>query len=96
MFYIGGRLALDGRHRHTENDQHVERVSGALGSVGEGGEHLQPFGEVAHRLLVGRALHGPLARPQPVCHGLAAEAGFGIVVCQQLRLCLDGLGKPCL
>ena len=48
---------------------------------------------MSERLHIRRALDGALTRPLPVGYGLCAEARLGIVVREQLRLCLADLGK---
>ena len=47
-----------------------EFLLGALGSVWQGLEQLQPFGEVTDRFHIGRALDGSLPGLLPVGNGL--------------------------
>ena len=70
-----------------------EFLLGALRSVRQGLEQLQPLGEVTDRFHIGRALAGSLPCLLPVGNGLLDEARLGVVMGQQLRLGLDGLGK---
>src|SRR5262245_42999421 len=44
-----------------------------------------------HGLVMGGALDGPLTRPLPIGNGLRARARLGVVVCDELGLCLGSL-----
>ena len=56
-------------------------------------EHLHPYGEMANRLLVRRALRRALPGGQPVRDGLRTQTGLGVMVRQQLGLGLADLGE---
>src|SRR5262245_22389202 len=66
---------------------------GALGSLQEGLEDLQPPVHVADRFLVGGALERPLPGPLPIGNSRCAEARLGVVLRQQFELYLGRLGK---
>jgi hypothetical protein len=70
-----------------------EFLLGAIGSIRQGLQQLQPFGEVTDRLNVRRALHSSVACLLPVGKGLRDQAGFGVMMCHELWLGRDGLRK---
>jgi hypothetical protein len=57
-----------------------------LGSVGQGLEQFQPFGEVTNSLNISRALSGSLTGILPIGKGLLDKARLRVVRCEQLRL----------
>src|SRR5262245_38630797 len=91
--YFWSRLALGGGEGLPEGDLHVQLTSGALSSVWQGLEHLQPFREVTDGFHIGRARAGALSRALPVGDGLGTQARLGVVMRQQFGLRLGGLGK---
>ena len=88
------RLAFRGSEGLPEGDLHVQLALGAVRGVWQGLEHCQPFGEVADGFHISRARAGALAGLLPVGEGLRQQAGFRIVMREQLFwLGRDDLGN---
>jgi hypothetical protein len=67
----------------------------ALGRLGQPRQHFQAFAEVRAGLCVRGALHCPLPGAVPPRHSLARDAGGGVVVSNDFRLCFR-LGRELL
>ena len=92
-FHLGGTRTLAGEQRRAEGGLQDQLLLGALRAVGECCQRLEPLGEVRDRFGMGRALDGALACLLPVGDRLLYKAGLRVVMSQQLRLGLDGLGE---
>ena len=77
-----GPLALDRHQGRAQGGLQAQLVLGALSSVRQGCEYLEPPGEMAHRFHMRRALDGTLASLLPVGDSLRVEARLGIVIRQ--------------
>src|SRR5262245_56617139 len=96
FFHFRGRIAFGGYQRRAQSDLQGEFLLDTLGSIRQGLEQLQPFGKVADRFLMSRALGGSLSRLLPIGNGLRAETRLSVMMGQQFRLSLFGLKKPFL
>ena len=70
LFPPPGRIAFGGHQAGPRASCKCEFLLGALGSVRQSLEQLQPFGEVTDRFHIGRALAGSLPCLLPVGNGL--------------------------
>src|SRR5262249_37410668 len=69
---------------------------GTLGSVRQRFEQSQRCREIVNSLDIRRTPNGPLTRSLPVGNSLLYESSLRVMLCQQFRLRLDQVGKPCL
>ena len=95
MLHLWGTSPLDRDECRTQHSQHVQLLLSTLGGVWERLEDLPALREMADRFQIGRALERLLPSPLPVGNGLFGECSFGVMLCQQLRLRLGGIGKLC-
>ena len=77
----------------AEGDVQGQGVLDMRRRLWQGREQRNPGGQVADGFQMGRAVAGVLTRPLPVEHCLLGEARLGVVIRQQFRLGLGGLGK---
>ena len=87
----GGAVGRDrqGAQGHLQG----EFLLRALRRVRKPLEQPEPCGHMPDRFCVSSAQTRPLARAVPIRDGLHHKAGFGVMMCHQLRLGLDGLRK---
>src|SRR5205823_5439437 len=93
LFHFWRSPAFGRYQRSAQGSLQRELLAGTLGGVRQRLEQLEPFRESADRLDMRRALNGALAGPLPIRDSLRVQAGLGVVMGQQLRLCRADRGK---
>ena len=89
-------VAVDGNHCLAEHYLQPERRTSACRTLGTRLQQFKRLGQVPDRLRVRRTLDRPLAGLSQVVDGPLSEAGLDEMMCQELGLGFDRLGKSLL